>query len=111
VVLERAGLKRAKGYHCDHINGDTLDNRLVNLRFTTPSINRFNSKLSKNKRTGLPRGVAMDDRMRTRKYWSWITFNGKRFVCGYFATPEEAHEAYKTKAMELYGSLPYSVKG
>lgn len=111
-VLERAGIARPEQNVCDHINGDYLDNRLANLRFVSRGFNRFNSKANSNNRTGLPRGVTVERRWNmTRPFKSSIRFEGKSIVCGYFATPEEAHAAYKAKALELYGDLPYSLKG
>ena len=43
-MLSRILVKAAKGYVIDHINGDTLDNRLLNLRAVTPGVNLLNKK-------------------------------------------------------------------
>lgn len=109
-VLKRSGVERPEGYVCDHINGDGRDNRLRNLRFISRSQNRFNSKLNKNKRIGIPRNVYRSGDSKKRPFTAEITFCGKRFYLGRFETAEEAFAAYKAKATELFGSLPYSMK-
>lgn len=58
VILERKlgySLKNVKGI-CDHINGDTLDNRRENLRLVSRSLNGRNYRHTKNK-TSKFRGV------------------------------------------------------
>lgn len=70
----------------DHLNGNTLDNRIENLRVTTHSINMRNRRQKSNK-TGF-RGV----------YPGRGTSNGKYeaiLKLGTYDTPEAAHEAYK----------------
>jgi len=42
VMLHRVVMKAKKGQIVDHINGDTLDNRLENLRFVTSTQNHYN---------------------------------------------------------------------
>ena len=83
----------------DHINGDATDNRWLNLRLATPSQNQRNrTKPNKNKGDGLT-GAYRDVRNGRRRWFSRI--GDKHLGC--FATKEEAHEAYRKAAIELYG--------
>jgi len=80
----------------DHINGDSFDNRVENLRESTTSLNCANRKgWSKSKFKGVYR--------RKNRYESGIR-NGKLLFLGSFGTPEEAAEAYDKKAIEIYGA-------
>lgn len=70
----------------DHINGDSLDNRRMNLRLATPSQNAQNLRGPTARSKSGVRGV----------YWfkgAWTpqpTLNGKRVYLGRFATLAEA---------------------
>lgn len=44
---------------------------------------------------------------KNKRYVAGIKFNGRRIHLGYFDCPEEAHEAYKAKAVELYGEYAH----
>lgn len=67
----------------DHKNGIPTDNRLSNLREATPLQNNQNS-------TG--RGASFNKQ--AKKWESRISVNKKDLFLGYFATEEEAHQAY-----------------
>ena len=86
----------------DHRNKDTLDNQRHNLRVATASQNKSNiGKLSCN--TSGFKGVTW---VSTTKRWrAQMRRHGKHIHLGYFATAEEAHEAYKAKARELHGEF------
>lgn len=85
-------------HQIDHINEDTGDNRLENLRDYTPGQNRQNiTKLSRANKSGF-RGVS-----RFRKRWqAGIMVNGKQFNLGQFDTPEEASAAYQAAKLRLH---------
>jgi hypothetical protein len=85
----------------DHINGDPLDNRIANLRVATQRDNMKNAARPLG-RSGL-RGVTPHG----RRWRAAVTKNGRRVIVGSFETPEEAHEAYKAAAAEVYGSFAY----
>ena len=82
----------------DHINGDGLDNRKINLRICNHNENICNSKLRKNNTTGY-KGVDI----KRKKYRSRIQLNKKSIVIGSFDTAIEAARAYDRKAIELFG--------
>jgi hypothetical protein len=74
----------------DHINGDTLDNRWINLRPADRSLNAQNQrKASRNNKTGFL-GVSMFQ----GRYRATIRYDGRVNLIGSYGSPEEAHEAY-----------------
>ena len=88
--------------HIDHINGNTSDNRLINLREATIQQNQANSALRKDNKSGL-KGARWHSR---DKCWcSSIRKNGKSRHLGYFDTAKEAHAAYCTAAIEAFGEF------
>ncbi len=67
----------------DHIDNNPLNNSVANLRIATPSINQQNRKHKGyyfNKKRGL--------------FKSQIWLDGKNIYLGYYATEEEARQAY-----------------
>lgn len=105
VLLHRAITGCPKGKCVDHINGNGLDNRRVNLRICTPSQNLSNINAHKDKKYPLPKGVGFKKDRKTNPYVAQIMQNGKMHYLGVFPTAEEAHLAYKIKAIELYGEF------
>lgn len=74
----------------DHVNRDTTDNRLCNLRPATRRLNGVNRSF-RSKKSGLPQGVyACKKQYRARAYE-----DGKGKHLGTFPTPEEAAGAYE----------------
>jgi hypothetical protein len=86
----------------DHINGNTFDNRLTNLRDITQQQNTFNSGPSKNNKCGT-KGVYL--RKDTSKWQAEITLNRKKISLGSHATKELAAAAYAKAATELFGGF------
>ena len=82
----------------DHIDNNKSNNHVTNLRWCTGSQNAANA--SAYNALNL-KGVWKHG----KKYQSEIRCNGVRFFLGTFPTPEEAHEAYKAKAVELFGEF------
>lgn len=76
----------------DHINGDTLDNRLCNLRNVTRLENAQNHSKIKKTRDGLPLGVKA---LKSGNYQARASCGGQCYALGSFKTPEQAHERYK----------------
>jgi hypothetical protein len=74
----------------DHINGDTTDNRIANLREAMQHENGQNRRVSKSSAAGLL-GVC---KQQNNKWVAVICLHRKRHYLGTFATPEEAHQAY-----------------
>jgi hypothetical protein len=88
---------------CDHINRDKLDNRIVNLREATQSLNVCNSKMPKTNTSGV-KGVTW---IKHRKRWrAKIGFDGKHYELGRgFKTIEEAAKVVAQKRQELHGEF------
>lgn len=85
----------------DHENGDTLDNRLENLRDVTNSVNHKNEKkkMSKNNTSGF-NGVYWDKQ--TQKWRAMIKVNFRTIQLGRFVNFEDAVSARK-EANVKYG--------
>jgi hypothetical protein len=82
----------------DHINRDSLDNRIENLRPATASQNTMNRKLFSNNRSGC-RGVSWNKRQ--NKWFAYVDVNKRRKNLGYFQDLELA-DLVATEARDLY---------
>lgn len=82
----------------DHINGDTLDNRISNLREVTPQQNTFNRKHNKTNASGI-KGVHCQD----GRWIAQIRAGGKGRNLGSFDTKEQARAAYEAAAEKNFG--------
>ena len=91
------------GLVTDHLNGNGLDNRRLNIRHVTNRENSIN-KHHKNKTSKYP-GVTIDKRY--NKWSSRIKINGKDKSLGYFIDEESAFFAYKIAFKELTGNEIY----
>lgn len=89
------------GYVVDHINGDKLDNRRVNLRLATSAQNNQN-RVAKSG-TSKYKGVSYDS---SRSKWiASIQTNGKTKHIGRFNKEVEAAIAYDKEAHRRHGSF------
>jgi len=90
----------------DHINGDRIDNRIVNLRLATNQENQMN----RTKGVGIyskHKGVTWD---KGRGLWvAKIGINGKTLNLGRFSSECAAKDAYGRAANELFGEFARSV--
>ena len=86
----------------DHINGDTGDNRIENLRLATITQNAANSKLRAANTSGA-KGVVWHKR---DKVWcAGIGVNGKNIHLGNFTNKQSAAEAYRDAAVRYFGEF------
>lgn len=88
----------------DHINNDTYDNRIENLRPCDNAKNQYNSRKKVNNKSGY-KGVVFHPRVKNRPWQSKIVVNKKVVSLGYYSTPEQAHEAYKVAADKYAGEF------
>lgn len=86
-------------WQIDHINHNTIDNRIQNLRKATNTQNNFNRKNAKGY-------------IKYREKWqARIKINGKQKHLGYFDTEEQAREAYLRAKEKLHGEfMPTDMK-
>lgn len=109
VKISRIIMNHPKGMFVDHINGDTLDNRRINLRICNRSENMRNRRVNKNNKSRF-KGVypyyswyKKKDGTRRKYFCAQIFINGKNKCLGYFDTKEEAAKKYNEVAKEVYG--------
>jgi hypothetical protein len=84
----------------DHINGDKLDNRKINLRLCTQQQNCMNSSLLSNNTSGVKGVYWCNKRM---KWSAQITFKRKTISLGRHVEFESAVNARRLKELELFG--------
>jgi hypothetical protein len=102
IALHREIMKAVPGQMVDHINGDTLDNRRVNLRICDNTQNQRNSRLGKNNTSGY-KGAGWH---KIHKKWvGRIKVNNKLIHLGYFNTVIEAAKAYDEAAIKYFGEF------
>ena len=98
VFLKNVERKR----NVDHINGVKVDNRRDNLRWATNSENGKNAKIYSNNTSGV-KGVSF--LKLCNKYRSYIIIDKIYIHIGLFRTLEEAKQARKKKAQEVFGEF------
>ena len=98
----KLGRPLEKGEQVDHIDGDSLNNRRSNLRLATRGQNCCNTRMSSRNTSGY-KGVSWSTT--ANKWLAAIVYQKQHYTLGYFTSPIEAHEAYKRKAVELFGEF------
>ena len=100
ILLHREILKVSQGLEVDHINGNPLDNRKENLRIATHQQNLFNSKISKNNKSGY-KGVCWQ----RGKWQASIKVKGKQKYLGVYKDKKIAALAYNIASIGFYGKF------
>jgi hypothetical protein len=100
VKMHRQIIGAARGVIVDHINGDPLDNRRLNLRTCTQAENLWNRPATRSSATGF-KGV----RFAAGAYRAEIMCAGIREHLGRFRKPEDAARAYDEAAKRLHGEF------
>lgn len=74
----------------DHLNGDPADNRWINIRLATSTLNKENRRIA---RSDSALGI-MGVRQRHHKFLAVISVKGKQRYLGSFETADAAHRSY-----------------
>jgi len=94
----------------DHINGNGLDNRRVNLRESTSAQNRMNMSKQRGEYTSEYKGVSWD--YRRKKWRAYIQVDRKHIYLGRFDSEVDAAKVYDAAAVEYFGAFAYTnIKG
>lgn len=91
VSMHRFVMNAQHGMAVDHINGNRLDNRKLNLRVITNAENCQNLHGARSDSSTGIRGVFWSKKERRYRVRIWV--RGKPISCGYFATLAEADAA------------------
>ena len=88
--------------YIDHINGNTHDNRIENLRAATPRENQCNHALSKSNKSGV-KGVSWNKKHKT--WCAFLRINGKSKNLGSYKTIEDAKEFLELVREVVHGDF------
>lgn len=99
VLMHRWLTNAPRGKSIDHINGDSLDNRISNLRLCLNSENVRNAKRICTNTSGY-KGVSWD---KVRNKWTAYIYHGKSINLGGYDLKEEAALAYDVAAKKYFG--------
>jgi hypothetical protein len=103
IAMHNVILKPHKGLICDHINGNSLDNRRINLRECTNTENIRNQKLQSRIKSSVFKGVHYSQR---DKVWiAKVVVNKKDISLGTFRSEIKAGLAYDEGAKKYYGEF------
>lgn len=111
ILMHRLINSTAPGRVTDHVDGNGLNNRRINLREATQLQNMMN-RHGKKGGTSRFKGVWFDRHQEGAKRWrSAIRINGKLKYLGRHETEEEAGAAYAAAAHEHFGEYARTSKG
>jgi len=102
TLMHRLILDAKPGEIVDHINHNTLDNRLCNLRIVDASENQRNRYRN---RKGSSRFKGVSYAGGRRAWLAQICHRGRRYRLGRFLTEQEAAAAYDAAARLLHGPM------
>lgn len=86
--------------YVDHIDGNSHNNKIENLRIVTPEQNSWNAKKNSRNKTGV-KGVSFIKAK--QKYQATIRINGKNKNLGQFSSLEEAEQVINTVRSQVHG--------
>jgi hypothetical protein len=104
ILLHREINNTPKSFDTDHINGNSLDNRKINLRTCTRSQNSMNKGIRADNASRIT-GVSWDKR--DHKWRAYINFDGRQISLGFFNSVWDAKTARQLAELELFGEFAY----
>lgn len=104
IFLHNWIMQVPEGKVVDHINGDGLDCRKINMRICLPAENKRNNGKWSSKTSSRFKGVHYAPRYRL-KWAAAINFNRKTVHIGRFGTETEAAKAYDVAARNQFGAF------
>jgi hypothetical protein len=103
IPLHKAITLCPDGYLVDHVNGDTLDNRKINLRICNKGQNNYNRRQGAlNNKSGY-KGVYLDKK--SNKWQAQIRYNYKTRYLGLYENIKDAARAYNEAAAKYFGEF------
>ena len=103
MLMHREIMNTPKGIQIDHINGDKLDNRKINLRLCTQQQNNRNiTKPRRHNKLGIKGVRFLESRNR---FSARIRVNKKEIHLGYFPSMRSAEEAYREAELKYFGEF------
>lgn len=106
ILLHRMITNPDKNEEVDHINGNGLDNRRVNLRLCSHQDNMRNRKMLVNNTSGYTGIFYRKDSKRKKRWGAHIRIgDGKRLALGTYYTKQEAAMAYNRAAIKYHGEF------
>jgi len=100
--LHRIIMKAPFGMEVDHINGNGLDNRKINLRVVSKNENAKNKRMNLNNSSGF-KGVSWSNKR--GKWLSQIQHDGTAIYLGCYLSKEEAYEVYCAASEKYHGEF------
>ena len=100
ILLHRAIIGAQKGDIVDHVNGDPLDNRRLNIRLCTHDENMRNRRMHRNNRCGVKGVYACRNKWRAT-----IRVGNRKHHLGMFESLDAARAAYDAAAVRLHGEF------
>jgi len=102
LKMHRLLMEPRKGEFVDHIDGNTLNNCLDNLRLCRKQQNEFNSKIRADNTSGYKGVCRFGD---TGRWRAFINLNGKQYGLGLYSTKDEAADMYNRAAPIFFGEF------
>ena len=91
--------------YIDHINGNTKDNRIENLREVTAAQNNHNRAIAKNNKSGV-KGLSFSKA--SKKWKAQIEINYKQIHLGYFVDKELAELVINEARNKYHGQYAFN---
>jgi hypothetical protein len=103
IPMHRQILQLENSRECDHINGDTLDNRRENLRECSHAENLANSRKQRGGNSSRFKGVYWAKQI--QRWRAQIRWHGHKRSLGCYLNEQDAALAYNEAAEKLFGDF------